>query len=73
MVIGNIKLEGYSPQIKASFPLTPYLLASGPGAVTTAAASAAPAPGGPGGPGGPGAAPPPPPDAGGGANDEQGN
>lgn len=67
MVVGNIKLEGYSPQIKASFTLTPYLLASGPGAVS-AAPAATPA-GGVGAPGEPGAMPgampgeeaPPPP------------
>lgn len=35
MVIGNVKLQGYSPQITATFPLTPYLLASGPGAVVS--------------------------------------
>jgi hypothetical protein len=57
MVVGNIKLSGYSPQITANFSLTPYLLASGPGAMpgasntasagTTAGASDAPAaPGG---------------------------
>lgn len=32
MTVGTIKLEGYSPQITATFTLTPYLLATGPGA-----------------------------------------
>lgn len=32
MVLGNVKLEGYSPRITATFPVTPYLIASGPGA-----------------------------------------
>ena len=45
MVVGNVKLAGYSPLITATFTLTPYLLATGPGAVSTAtAAPAAPAP-----------------------------
>lgn len=39
MVISNIKLAGYSPQITATFNITPYLLASGPGAETTAPVS----------------------------------
>lgn len=43
MVIGNIKLVGYSPQITATFNLTPYLLASGPGAISTASSTPAPA------------------------------
>lgn len=30
MVIGNVKMEGTSPAIKASFTITPYLLVSGP-------------------------------------------
>ena len=29
MVVGNVKLEGLSPSIKASFTLTPYLLVTG--------------------------------------------
>lgn len=73
MVVGTIKLEGYSPLITASFPLTPYLLASGPGAVPSvdAAPAGAPAPGGM--PGGmpPGAGLPPAPD--GNSNQEQGD
>lgn len=43
MVVGNIKLDGYSPLITATFTLTPYLLATGPGATVAAAASPAPA------------------------------
>lgn len=39
MVVGNIKLEGYSPQLKATFPLTPYLIAAGPGIKLTAASA----------------------------------
>ena len=61
MVIGNIKLVGYSPQITATFTLTPYLLASGPGAISTAApapaAAASPAGGAPGAPAPPEPAP----------------
>lgn len=41
MVVGNIKLEGHSPGLKATFKLTPYLVASGKGAKLTAAAAAA--------------------------------
>ena len=53
MVVGNVKLEGLSPSIKASFTLTPYLLVTGNsakqkeipglagGASTTGAAGAA--------------------------------
>ena len=50
MVVGNVKLEGNSPSVKASFKLTPYLLASGKGAKLTATGGAAPAaqPGEPG-------------------------
>ncbi|MEO6906863.1 MAG: hypothetical protein ABI210_03140 [Abditibacteriaceae bacterium] len=46
LVVGTIKLEGYSPLITASFPLTPYLLASGPGAApgNDAASTGAPSP-----------------------------
>jgi hypothetical protein len=58
MVVGNIKLEGYSPTIKASFPVTPYLVASGPGAKLSA--SAAPAAEGAAGEGTPPGAPTPP-------------
>ena len=59
MVVGNIKLEGYSPTIKASFTVTPYLVAAGPGA-KLAATSGAPAEGAPaeGAPPADGAAPP---------------
>lgn len=68
MVISNIKLAGYSPQITATFNITPYLMASGPGAVSTAAPASAPAAPNPGGMPGdmPGAppAPGPEPDAG---------
>lgn len=41
MVVGNIKLEGYSPNLKATFKLTPYLVAGGKGAPLTATAGAA--------------------------------
>lgn len=41
MVIGNIKLEGYSPTIKATFTVTPYLIAAGPGAKLTASSTPA--------------------------------
>lgn len=41
MTVGNIKLEGYSPSIKATFTVTPYLVARGSEiTVATAAASA---------------------------------
>ena len=43
MVVGNIKLEGSSPFIRASFPITPYLVATGP-AVKLQGAPAAAAP-----------------------------
>jgi hypothetical protein len=46
MVVGQIKLEGHSPGLKASFKLKPYLVASGKGAKLTAGAAAAPAPAG---------------------------
>jgi len=46
MTVGNVKLEGTSPTIKATTTLTPYLVASGPSALLTAPAAAAPAPGG---------------------------
>jgi hypothetical protein len=71
MVVGNIKLEGYQPNLKATFTITPYLLAAGKGVPLTAtsgggaAGAGAGAPGGPGAPGVPGypgaapAAPPP--------------
>ena len=53
MVVGNVKLEGASPTIKASFTITPYLLASGPSvAVKPVIAGAAPAAGAPGAEGG---------------------
>lgn len=45
LVVGNIKLEGHSPSLKASFKLTPYLIAGGKGAKIAAAAPAAPAEG----------------------------
>lgn len=54
MVIGNIKLVGYSPQITATLNLTPYLLASGPGALSKEAPAPAPS-------AKPSGAPPPPP------------
>jgi hypothetical protein len=56
MVVGNIKLEGYSPTIKATFTVTPYLVAAGPGAKLTATNTPAAAPGG--GPPNPEGAPP---------------
>jgi hypothetical protein len=62
MVVGNIKLEGYQPNLKATFNITPYLIAAGKGVPLTATGGGAPAggagggaPGGPGSPGGPGA------------------
>lgn len=62
MVVGNVKLQGYSPRITASFPLTPYLLASGPGAVVSGGAPQGnPAPDSPDAPpGGPEDMPPAP-------------
>jgi len=42
MVVGNIKLTGTSPSISATFPVTPYLLAAGPG-IKGAPAAAPPA------------------------------
>lgn len=36
MVIGNVKMEGTSPNIKATFTITPYLLVSGPSAQAAA-------------------------------------
>lgn len=64
MVVGNIKLEGASPDIKATFTLTPYLLARG--AEITASPAAAPSGNGPEGgepgmPGDPGMPPEPEP------------
>lgn len=62
MVVGNIKLEGHSPQLNATFTLTPYLIAAGPAIKLAASAppagatpeGGAPVPGGAGGlPGGP--------------------
>jgi hypothetical protein len=47
----NLKLEGYSPEIKATFSLTPYLLAAGPGAKLGGTGAAAPAGGAPATPG----------------------
>lgn len=46
MAVGNVKLEGTSPEIKATFTLTPYLLVSGPSANVSpiAGLGAAPAP-----------------------------
>ena len=41
MGVGNVKLEGTSPLISASFSLTPYLVASGDSANLPGAASAA--------------------------------
>jgi len=62
MVVGNIKLEGHSPGLKATFKLKPYLLASGKGAKLSAGAAAAPAPAGdPGATPADGAAPAPEP------------
>ncbi len=46
MVVGNIKLEGNSPGLKATFKLKPYLVASGKGAKLTAGAAPAAAPAG---------------------------
>ncbi len=76
MVVGNIKLEGYQPNLKATFIITPYLIAAGKGVTITATggggAAAAGGPGGPGpgpgpgspdAPGGPPAAAPGPPGA----------
>lgn len=31
MMVGNVKLEGYAPAIKATLTITPYLLTKGPG------------------------------------------
>jgi hypothetical protein len=39
--VGNVKLEGTSPDITATFPLTPYLVASGPSAQLPAGAAPA--------------------------------
>jgi hypothetical protein len=62
MVIGNIKLEGYSPKIKATFPVTPYLLAAGPGVkITATSGGGGGAEGGPGGAVGPNNNPETPP------------
>lgn len=36
MTVGAVKLEGTSPLIKATFPITPYLVATGPSAVLPA-------------------------------------
>lgn len=36
MTVGTIKLEGTSPLIKATFPITPYLVATGPSVVLPA-------------------------------------
>ena len=61
-LVGNIKLEGTSPQIVATFPVTPYLLATGEPvtlAGVTKAAPAAPVGGPPGAVGPPGAGGPP--------------
>ena len=41
MVVGNIKLEGYQPNLKATFPITPYLIAVGPGIKLTATSTPA--------------------------------
>lgn len=67
MVVGNIKLEGYQPNLKATFIVTPYLIAAGKGVTITATGGggAAPAagagtPGEPGMPGDPGMEPPAP-------------
>jgi hypothetical protein len=55
MVVGNIKLEGYQPNLKATFNVTPYLVAAGKGVTITATAGGGAAPaGGAGGPGAPG-------------------
>ncbi len=62
MVDRNIKLEGFSPEIKATFSVTPYLLAAGPGANLSATGGAAAAPAVDGGaPAADGAPPGPPP------------
>ncbi len=73
MVIGNVKMAGASPNIEATFTITPYLLVSGPSAQAAAipgidaarpgAAAAAPTtetgvPGEPGDPNAEGATPP---------------
>ncbi|HEX9996615.1 MAG TPA: hypothetical protein VGB45_05700 [Abditibacterium sp.] len=42
MTVGAIKLEGASPSIKATFTITPYLVASGPSIQLQAPASATP-------------------------------
>lgn len=67
MVVGNIKLEGYSPQLNATFTLTPYLIAAGPAiklAASAPPAGAAPAGDGTPVPGAPGGVPGGPPSAG---------
>lgn len=45
MTVGAIKLEGASPEIKATFTVTPYLVAKGPAVKLTAPPAAAPAEG----------------------------
>ena len=48
MVVGNVKLEGTSPEIKATFTLTQYLLVSGPSATVAPIAGASGAAAAPG-------------------------
>ncbi len=47
MTVGAIRLEGASPNIKATFTVTPYLVAKGPAVKLTAPPAAAPAEGAP--------------------------
>ena len=64
MSVGNIKLDGYSPTINATFTITPYLMSRGTEITTSVAQPAADAPaggappGGAPGPAGPGGGPP---------------
>ena len=61
MSVGNIKLDGYSPTINASFTITPYLLSRGTEITTSVAQPAGDAPaGGAPGAGAPGGALPGP-------------
>lgn len=46
MTVGAIKVEGASPALKATFTITPYLVAKGPAVKLPAAAPATPAEGG---------------------------
>lgn len=47
MTVGAIKMEGASPEIKATFTVTPYLVAKGPAVKLQAPPAAAPAEGAP--------------------------